>query len=163
MNGQLSVGNVQVEHHEGEGFSVVRLGAGMLDPAEALALAEWLRSKAHDEIQVRRTLQYRAERQLKREEKKTESYGTVKRFWYSFYTETEQPRKPFPFPVFKGGAPADGVRDAIVLCVLVDAVTPPHLLVGEHWPDAQERFCAEKTSDWTPPPHMQRLEVGDGA
>jgi hypothetical protein len=146
----LTVGGVCVSHTVGAGFSVVLdpAAARPFDAASALALSEWLRSKAHDEVDYLKITRWREERRLKRDEKAVEAAGDagrVRRYWYGFYSRSASPVKPPPFPLWH---PIPSARDTFN--TLLDTAASPAALVLEYFPDARERWCFEKHQDWRP-------------
>lgn len=145
----LTVGGLRVSHVIGSGFSAaLDLAPRAFDPAEALALAEWLKSRALDEIDHSRTARWREERRMKRDEKAAEAVGlagVVRRWWYCFYTRSGQVAKAPTFLVWSDPA---GLRDTFM--ALIDTEGSPAALVLESWPDARERWCFEKSSQWCP-------------
>jgi hypothetical protein len=148
---KFSIGGVTVEHVEG---SVIRVTAsGELDAADAFTLAEWLRSRAMIETEVQKHLRYRRERALKQREKEIAALvAHPRRYWFGFTTERYEPRKSYPFEVWtlaEQPVSADGEH---FLVTLIESSRPPAEIVGDFWPDARERFSAEKAFGWRPDP-----------
>jgi hypothetical protein len=139
---------VAVSFERDTGFRFRLLSENALEPPEALALAEWLRTRAHQELDRRKVLSWREERRIKREEKRDEIELPMRRFWCAFSVTGASPistdqLRLWPFPIWVVGAEFFTLVDARVM-------NPKGLLEATFGDAVRFRFSVEKNLDWTP-------------
>lgn len=150
----ITLGGLTLTYVEGEGVSakVGHLLSKPLDPAETFTLAEWLRSRSHEEDEVRKFLRYAKVRHTKQDEKRELAlFEFPRRYWFGFFTTRPEPRGRFPFPVWVAPATVFPRLGDRALVTLIESVRAPLAVVLDYWSDAKERFCAVKEAGWEPP------------